>query len=213
LTEDSIILLALQLKIISSVAVNTNKYSNHRWTWPNYITIMNGCYYSFMLNERSYCYTRNSLHSKSSCVKLLPWYIPSKFTKLNQTCTKWQEQTLSIQWKETQRSFAFSRNKIRYSLLCLIQKCMMCFFGMSAALGAGLRGALHRRRHSPTTTTLVPARSCLPPANSLGIYGCEVRWPRLCWSCICPSRCLQLVVAQPCCSESRHLAIHGWRLG
>jgi hypothetical protein len=30
LTEDSIILLALQLKIISSVAVNTNKYSNHR---------------------------------------------------------------------------------------------------------------------------------------------------------------------------------------
>jgi hypothetical protein len=86
---------------------------------------MNGCYYSFMLNERSYCYTRNSLHSKSSCVKLLPWYIPSKFTKLNQTCTKWQEQTLSIQWKETQRSFAFSRNKIRYSLLCLIQKCII----------------------------------------------------------------------------------------
>jgi hypothetical protein len=46
---------------MSSVAVNTNKYSSHRWTWPNYITIMKECYYSFVLTERSYCYTIISL--------------------------------------------------------------------------------------------------------------------------------------------------------
>ena len=82
-TADSIVLLALQLKIMSSVAVNTKKYSNHRWTWPNYITIMKGYYYRFMFTQISYCYTiislvtlsRTSFHSKYSCVKLQLWYI------------------------------------------------------------------------------------------------------------------------------------------
>lgn len=97
LTANSIVLLALQLNIISSVAVNTNKkYSKHSWTWTNYVAIMKGgitalCSLKDLITEQLCSWATKSLtffHSKSSCVKLLPWQIPwpiikGEFTQLN----------------------------------------------------------------------------------------------------------------------------------
>src|SRR4051812_17660737 len=66
---------------------------------------------------------------------------------------------------------------------------------------------------SQMRATPVPAGPCLSPTDSLGTQGCEVRWHGKSWSCNCPWRRLEMAMLLPYCSESRRLAIIGWRQG